>query len=88
MPRINKETQVITDDFTLDEDFRSEYNIDGVLNFHFYEDDDKIVNLMIGAKSLGFISVDALEVFLKAILEQLQSFHKDSIKEEKVNGST
>jgi hypothetical protein len=36
---------------------------------------------MIGAKSLGFISVDALEVFLKAILEQLQSFHKDVIKD-------
>jgi len=74
MTRINKETQIITDDFTLDEDFINTTKIDGVLNFHFYEDDDKIVNLMIGTKNLGYISVDALKDFLQETLQQLEVF--------------
>jgi hypothetical protein len=76
MTRINKTTEVISDDFELDDDVAGhEITLNGVLSFQHEESDpDTPVYVSIGSQQLGYITKEALVELAQSLIT---TFHKE-----------
>ena len=86
MVRIDRTTDLITDDFTLDDDVDGkEVKLNGVLKLT-DESDDGPIYLSIGAQQLGYIDRAALIEFAEAIIAEWKpvesvQFNKEAKKQ-------
>lgn len=77
--RLNRQEAIVVDEFTLNEEFQTETNYDGVLSFTNEFDDSNQIYLSIGKKLIGFIEKEQLVHLAKKIIE-MWSKPKEKVK--------